>query len=243
LLAETHLKNLLNQAGFSKTDKLLLCLAIDNCSAKTVAEIKQTAIANGLRAVTNWNVSQLLKSSIGRAVRVSEGWELTNDGKSYISTLVGPIAAAPILTVAASLRAHLSKISDADAKAFVEEAIQCFERGLYRSAVVLSWVGAVALLYRQVVDHRLIDFNNEATRRDPKWKKAKNADDLSRMGEFDFLQHLEAISLIGKNVKQELEKQLKLRNGCGHPNSLKVAEHMVASHLESLILNVFSTFA
>ncbi len=62
------------------------------------------------------------------------------------------------------------------------------------------------------------------------------------MGEYDFLQIVEAISMIGKNVKQELEKQLKLRNACGHPNSLKVSENIAAAHLELLILNVFVPF-
>lgn len=243
MLADVHLKNLLNKAEFSKTNKLLICLASDNCSAKTVTDIKKKASANGLRACAQWNLSQLLARSNGLAVRTSEGWELTNDGKAHVLTLVGPIAASPVPTVAASLRAHLSVIEDENTRAFVDEAIQCFERGLFRSAVVLSWVGAVALLYRRVVDDHLGDFNTEALRRDTKWRKAKNADDLSRMPEYDFLQHIEAISMIGKNVKQELEKQLKLRNGCGHPNSLKIAEHMVASHLEMLILNVFAKFS
>jgi len=43
-------------------------------------------------------------------------------------------------------------------------------------------------------------------------------------------------------VRQELEGCLKLRNGCGHPNSLKLGENKVAAHLETLILNVFAKF-
>ena len=57
-----------------------------------------------------------------------------------------------------------------------------------------------------------------------------------------FLDILQAISVIGKNVKQELKKGLTLRNGCGHPNSLKLAEHKVSSHIEDLMLNVFAVF-
>ena len=49
--------------------------------------------------------------------------------------------------------------------------------------------------------------------------------------------------MIGKNVKDELESCLKLRNACGHPNSLKIGEHRVASHIESLILNVYDVYA
>jgi hypothetical protein len=85
-------------------------------------------------------------------------------------------------------------------------------------------------------------FNVVAGRRDPKWRQAKNRDDLAGMKEYDFLQVLAAISLIGKSVKTELETCLRLRNGCGHPNSLKIGENRVAAHLETLIQNVFEVF-
>lgn len=62
------------------------------------------------------------------------------------------------------------------------------------------------------------------------------------MKEVDFLNILEHLSLVGKSVKQELEGCLKLRNGCGHPNSLKIGDHTVATHVEKLVLNVFSQF-
>jgi hypothetical protein len=62
------------------------------------------------------------------------------------------------------------------------------------------------------------------------------------MGEADFLDRLVPIGVIGKNVKDELAKALKLRNGCGHPNSLKIGPNMVTSHLETLLLNVFEPF-
>ena len=63
------------------------------------------------------------------------------------------------------------------------------------------------------------------------------------MKEHDFLQVLEAISVIGKSVKNELETCLKLRNGCGHPNSLKIGQNRVAAHLETLVFNVFAVFS
>jgi hypothetical protein len=63
------------------------------------------------------------------------------------------------------------------------------------------------------------------------------------MKESEFLNVIEAISVIGKSVKQELLKRLELRNGCGHPNSLSIGEHTVSAHIEALILNVFSRFA
>ena len=62
------------------------------------------------------------------------------------------------------------------------------------------------------------------------------------MKERDFLDVLEAIGSIGKNVKQTLQNQcLSLRNACGHPTSLKISENNVAAHLDTLVLNVYST--
>jgi hypothetical protein len=49
--------------------------------------------------------------------------------------------------------------------------------------------------------------------------------------------------VIGKNVKQLLQNEcLMLRNACGHPNSVSIAENSVAAHIEKLIKNVFARF-
>jgi hypothetical protein len=181
----------------------------------------------------------------GFAIKVPEGWELTRPGRAHVTTLVQAAAGddddAPPEPIK-KLRDQLKQINNAETRAFVEEAVEAAERKLYRSAVVLSWVGAVAMLYDYVVANKLSDFNTEAVRRDAKWKPAKNQDGLARMGEFDFLQILQAIGVIGKSVREELEGCLKLRNGCGHPNSLRVADNRVASHIEVLVLNVFEKF-
>lgn len=242
MLAKEQLKDLLNKKGFSSTDKLLLCLATDNSSPKQVKEIKEVAKVSGLREAAKWNVSSLLSRTKGKAILAESGWELTSDGRDYVGDLVGPLVSTPVLNVASSLRIHLSKIQNDEVKSFIEEGIECFERGLYRSAVVLTWSGAISLLQHHVINVRLTEFNTEALRRDAKWRVAKTADDLGRMKEHDFLQVCESLSVIGKNVKQELEKQLKLRNACGHPNSLAISANVTAAHVEILMLNVFAKF-
>ena len=150
-------------------------------------------------------------------------------GKAHVATL-------------SALRQALPKIATQHARDFVAEGIGCAEAKFHRAAVVLTWVGAIRVLYDYVVANNLPAFNAEATRRDPKWRAAKTAEDLSRMKEHEFLQVLEAISVIGKGVKAELEGCLKLRNSCCHPNSLQVSENRTAAHIETLILNVFSVF-
>ncbi len=68
-------------------------------------------------------------------------------------------------------------------------------------------------------------------------------DDLGKMKETTFLEIVESVGVFGKNVKQELETCLKLRNACGHPSALKIGPNKVAAHLEVLALNVYQVFA
>lgn len=242
LLTSQTLKEVVHRAPLSKTQQLLLCLAVGSDTPKPVAAILHIAKDAGLSSVGSWNVSALLSASRSQAIRTPEGWELGPKGRTAVATLVGDTATGAAGPSADKLREELKRIINPETKAFVNEAIRCYERELFRAAVVLSWVGAISVLYKHVIDHKLSEFNHEATRRSAKWKTAKTADDLARMKEFDFLQVLDAISVLGKSVREELEGCLKFRNGCGHPNSLIIAGHRVASHIEVLVLNVFSRF-
>lgn len=129
--------------------------------------------------------------------------------------------------VAADLRKHLSNVQNTTTRAFVKDAIKCYESKRYRSAIVMSWIAAVDVLHWEVVANHLDAFDNEAKRVTDKWKKAANADRLSRMGEADFLDRLVTIHVIGKNVKDQLAIALNLRKGCGHPNRLAIGDNMV----------------
>lgn len=236
------LKELLARTDLSNRDKVLITLAVEPVVAKTVEEIRHVASDAGLRVIGKWNVSDYLSKSKGLAIRASTGWELTGAGKAHVASTIGPLLPSVSVLIVSALRNQLSSISSADAQSFVGETIRCLEAKLHRAAIVTSWVGAVAMLYDAVIKSHLKDFNTEALKRDAKWREAKSADDLARMKEFDFLQILPAIGVLGKNVKDELEVCLKLRNGCGHPNSLVVGEHKASAHVETLIQNVFAKF-
>ena len=242
-LSKEALQTLLVRPDLQRLDKLLIILFWDNESPKTLADIKKVGSENGLRECVKWNISDSLGKSKGKATSIQGKWTLTIPGKTYLfqQNFVTE-KKSQIKKDVADLRSHLSSIKDTNTKSFMEEAIACIEADQNRAAVVFSWIGAVALLYDHIVKHHLSAFNAEALKRDAKWKNAKNADDLSKMKEHDFLNVLEAISVLGKNVKQEIQGCLTLRNGCGHPNSLKIGERKVAAHVETLILNVFSKF-
>jgi hypothetical protein len=242
LIELADLKELLARPEHSTRDKLLFCLAVSPLSPQKVAQIRSSAVDNGLRAASKWNISGYLLKMHGLVARTKHGWELTQSGKQHISRIAQTVQPHSTGAAAGGLRSLLPTINNQNARTFVAEAISCLESKLLRSAVVLSWVGAMAVLYDVVVTKHLAAFNSLATQRDSKWKVAKSLDDLARLKEFDFLQMLTTLSIIGKNVKDELEGCLKLRNGCGHPNSLVVGDHKAFAHVETLIQNVFSKF-
>lgn len=223
-------------------DKLLLILATFDKPVQ-LADLRSKSEHAGFKIPKKWNLSQILGRTAGLALRVPAGWELSEAGKMHLRNL-GVAAVSPAaMQVAIDLRAHLVNVQNETTRAFLEEAIKCHEAQLYRSAIVMSWIAAVDVLYREVTAHHLANFNAEASKVHGKWKSAINEDGLSKMPESDFLDRIAAIGVIGKNVKEELSKALKLRNGCGHPNSLKIGPNMVANHIETLILNVFETFS
>lgn len=242
MVTKQKLKDLVHRPGLTRKDQLLICLGVEADRPKALSEVRGLAAGAGLRSARDWNLSAILRSLPGKAVRTSAGWELTADGKAEVGRLIG-VSTPAHAGALASLRAHVGRLKSPDVRIFVEEAIGCAEEGFHRGAVVLSWVGAAGVLYGNVVANHLAAFNAEARRRDARWRDAKTPDELARIKEFDFLQVLDAISVIGKSVKGELEACLKLRNGCGHPSSLKVAESRVAAHIETLVLNVFAVFS
>jgi hypothetical protein len=226
----------------NRLDKALIALTSLEGSVP-VSAVRDVFAKAGLRTAAKWNLSDILGSSKGLAIRTPEGWEITTAGRQHLANLGLSSLSPAAVKVASDLRAHLSRIVSSNTRAFVEEAIKCHEAELHRSAIVMSWLAAVDVLYSEVVANHLAAFNAESTRVDSKWKPAKNADDLARMKESDFLDRLAAISVIGKSTKEELQGCLKLRNGCGHPNSLQVGPNKVASHIETLLQNVFERFS
>lgn len=243
MLTLDQLKQAVHRKKITKTDAALLCVAAAGAKAASTKAVRQLAVESGVKGAKSINLTAHLNSAEDKVFKAPKGWELTDAGRKYVAGLAAEeISASPAATEARSLRALLPKLKNEDARTFVTEAIVCAEQSLFRAAVVLSWVGAMALLHDRVVAKHLAGFNAEASKRVQGWKSAKTTDDLGRIKEATFLEIAAAIPLIGKNVKQELDTCLKLRNACGHPNTLKIGPNKVAAHLEMLALNVYAVF-
>ncbi|MCM2354911.1 MAG: hypothetical protein NDI63_14920 [Pseudobdellovibrio sp.] len=224
----------------TQTDKILIVLLVLDAPTKP-NKIQSVLSDHGIREAKKWNMSQLLKAT-KHAVSLKDGWTLTSNGKSSLKEKlgIGEVKEAKIIT---SLRDHLPKIKLTQNREFIEEAIRCFESKCFRAAVVLSWTGAMGVLYDEVIKNHLTTFNRNLMAKFPKSKTIVSFDDLALLSENDFLELAYSSSVIDKNVKMHLQNTgLKLRNSCGHPNTFKVSEHQVQAHIELIMLNVFEKF-
>jgi hypothetical protein len=241
LLSPNALKLALQQDGLSRADRVLLVVASLDQPVKNPAIMEQAHQAGC--NMSKWNIADILAKAKGITIRLPAGYEVSEKGHARLEQLGVSKLPAAGAKVAQDLRKHMANIKDNTTRAFVEEAIKCHEAALYRSAIVMSWLAAIAVLHSEVVANHLAAFNAEAARVDNKWKPATTTDDIGKMKEVDFLERLAGIKVIGKNVKTQLVSGLNLRNGCGHPNSLKVGANAVAAHIEMLLLNVFDKFS
>jgi hypothetical protein len=145
--------------------------------------------------------------------------------------------------VTETLEKYVLDLRDPDKARFVEEAISCVKNKSYRAAIVLTWVGALYLMYAYVLRARLTEFNAEVLRRFPKNKAASTVDDLAQVvKEAEFLNILEHIKVLTKAENKELSGCLDRRNTAGHPNSHSFTEVNVGSHIETLINGVYLRF-
>lgn len=237
----TQLRDGLSRKDLSKTDKYLLIVASHDGPVDSVT-IRAIAKENGWKDGALSQPSAFLSKN-AHAVLLPRGWTVTGPGRADLERR-GVIAATGILTpVTEALEKLLLDLHDADKTRFVEEAIACVKNKSYRAAIVLTWVGAVFILYSHVVANKLTDFNAEMHRRWPRrFNDVKKIDDLTTMKESEFLAVSEGIGLFTKAEGKELVACLDRRNTAGHPNSHTFTEVAVGSHIETLISTVYKRF-
>lgn len=237
----------------AKTDQrgpILMLLSHLEQPAQT-AKIREKGIAIGFRTLAKWNLSDILKAAAadGLVAQLNTGWKLLSPGLKLIESHYRP--EAPLIAETRhALRNHVSKLQDDNRRHFIEEAVTSFDTKSYRAAIVLSWVGAAHILQEHVVSHHLPAFNAAGIERakkqsDPRKKifsPIRGLKDFWSVEESEMLQLCQDAGMLDKAEKQELQARLDLRNRCGHPNAVIVAEHTVAAHIESLLLNVYSKY-
>jgi hypothetical protein len=237
----TELRDALTRKDISKTDKYLLIVGHHD-GPVIGANIRAIAKENGWKDGAKSVPSSFLKKS-KHALLLPKGWTLTGPGRTSLEGR-GLISKIGVLTpVTQTLEKYILDLHDADKARFVEEAIACVKNKSYRAAIVLTWVGALYLMYNYVLREKLAEFNAEVYRRYPKSKRASTIDDLAALvKEAEFLNVLEHINAITKAEAKELEGCLDRRNTAGHPNSHTFTEVGVGNHIETLVASVYRRY-
>lgn len=232
-----RLFHVVNDETLDRLTKTLAVIAFLGGVARTTA-IEASLTANGVRKIKNWNVSQILRRANTVAGLTSDGWKLTSDGVATLRNKV-VLSGDNLSKAAGSLRAHVEALPQGPLRDFVQEAIRCVEERLWRSAIVMSWLGAIRHLQDLVFAGHLRDFNAALQKRWPKSKAVTTVDGFSSIQEADFLLISEDIGFLDKSAKKLLGQRLDYRNAAGHPNSIKFDEEQVAAHVTFLINNAY----
>jgi hypothetical protein len=183
----------LQQDELSRADRVLLTIASLDQPVKSAA-IMERAREAGCN-MSKWNIADILTKAKGITIRLPAGHEVSEKGYARLEQLGVSKLPAAAAKIAQDLRKHMANIKDDTTRAFVEEAIKCHEAALYRSAIVMSWIAAAAVLQQEVVAKHLAAFNAEVVRIDKKWKPATTTDDVGKMREAEFLDRLGACLL------------------------------------------------
>jgi hypothetical protein len=136
------------------------------------------------------------------------------------------------------------KVSDANEKTFLREAIDCYKVKAYRAATVMSWNLAYDHLLTWIVakPERLTDFNGGIDARlgakragTVRITKRDNFEDLT---EREVLDIAAKTDLIADNMKKVLVRGLDDRNLAAHPSGIEIDQPNADSTIYSLVTNV-----
>lgn len=128
---------------------------------------------------------------------------------------------------------------------YLEEALACYQHGLYRAAILMVWAAVIQHLYSVAGSHkggvRLFELENKkrfGTSR--RYRELRKQDDFLYIGERDFIQLGEDAGMYNRNARKLLHERLDLRNLCGHPTQYRPGREETVIFIESLLLNILS---
>jgi hypothetical protein len=139
-----------HRPGLTQTQQLLVVLSTFE-GPVMLSAILDRAEEAGLKRRLWSNPSASLSRAKGMAIHSGKGWEITRAGREKLANEGFTEASLGVVNLATDLRNYLQRVSDPDTQDYVGEAIRCYELGLLRSAIVMSWLAAMAVLQHAVV--------------------------------------------------------------------------------------------
>jgi len=212
---------------------------VNNKEVFTTSEIKACFLEHNLSMPANISneLSKLIKEKPQFIIKVNNGYSFHRTAKKGLQDSF--VSSGPAIQVSKALRDLIPKINSKEQKAFLEEAISCFEIQAYRASILMTWLLTMDVMYEYVITKKLMEFN-AAVQTHGKHKKLtfNIKDDFSEIKESDFFELLRVGKLISNDVRKILVEKLDFRNTCAHPNTVVVKNSKAIAVIDDLIENV-----
>lgn len=141
-----------------------------------------------------------------------------------------------------SLRSAASGAPDGYRK-YLDEAVDCYEVGAYRGAILMVWAATVEHLYSTIEKQpggfsslESANFARFGTSR--AYRRIGKKDDLLYLNDKNLFLLCEDAGVFNRNARKLLEEKLDTRNRCGHPTGYVLGREEAVVFVESLINNI-----
>jgi hypothetical protein len=193
------------------------------------------------------NTSDILlrlgKSGYAEAVTGTSpiAWKITDSGATLIRTKLGiPEDTSELRVEIAALTALAeSKVTSAETRDFLLEAVACLSANALRATVVFVWSGAIWTVQEWLMKKPLSQVNAEIEKHQ-KTRKVNKVEDFAFVSDNTTLLAARDLGLWDKGQHTIVEHALDLRNQCGHPSRYKLPLSRCKSVIEEIITLVFS---
>jgi predicted peroxiredoxin len=187
-------------------------------------------------------LSEGLKTKPQKYIKTKSGYKLQRHMREALSKKLG--AETMTAQTSATLRGLEHKLPAGADKEFLKEAINCFEVGANRAAIVMTWILAMDHLFAFIIAHKLADFNAALAKdKGVKISAVSQRDDFNEIKENKFIELCRAAGIISNDVRKILDQKLGTRNSCAHPSGVTVNKSKTIDFIEDLIDNVVLKFS
>lgn len=214
--------------------------------ALTVDELRQALRKARAKGWAKVNVADVLSKS-GPLVDTSglQGkkrlWNLTDSGRERVRVLLGlPKADVEVEHDVGTLEDVVAKITDADARNYLEEGLRCLQVGALRACTVFLWVAAIRTIQASMLTKGAGSVTAALQKHDPKARPIRSLDDFAHVKDATALLAAKELGILDKNQKDTLTEALNLRNRCGHPGKYRPGVKKVSAFVEDITSIVFA---
>jgi hypothetical protein len=185
------------------------------------------------------NNSKATRGKKTKYVKTRDGYQLERthqlDIQKFLHTGPAKIETSHLL------RGLLSKLKDKKEQSFLHEAIDCYEIGARRAAIVLVWALTIYHLYEYIFSNELASFNSALSKNKDKRIKVTQVikeDDFTDIPEVKFIEIARSANIISNDVRKILETKLGIRNSYAHPSAITISEVKTTDFIIDLVENV-----